>query len=172
MELHWSWWFLCLSLFQIERKECLSGIALVRLLLLCIMTIMYITFNFEWWQQHPMYAGILLNSILSVLSFNNFDFFVMFWKVKKEEEHKRWHQPTFWKQLTYNFLIIMINLVWVSYIKSAVTEISSQRLWVRFSGPKNVPSCCTHLGPTQVMEVIIIDVWDFWHAHFCVITSN
>ena len=48
----------------------------------------------------------------------------------------------------------------------------SQRLWVRFSGPKNVPSCCTHLGPAQVMKVIIIDVQDFWHAHFWVITSN
>ena len=33
-----------------------------------------------------------------------------------------------------------------------------QPLWVRFSGPKNVPSSCTHLGPAQVMEVIIIDV--------------
>ena len=34
----------------------------------------------------------------------------------------------------------------------------AQRLWVRFSGPKNVPSSCTYLGPAQVMEVIIIDI--------------
>ena len=54
--------------------------------------------------------GILLNSILSVLSFNNFDFFVIFGKVKKEKEYKRWHQPSFWKQLTYNLLIIIVNL--------------------------------------------------------------
>ena len=35
---------------------------------------------------------------------------------------------------------------------------STQRPWVRFWGPKNVASSCTHLGPAQVMEVIIIDV--------------
>ena len=34
----------------------------------------------------------------------------------------------------------------------------AQRPWVRFWGPKNVASSCTHLGPAQVMEVIIIDV--------------
>ena len=48
----------------------------------------------------------------------------------------------------------------------------AQPLWVGFSGPKNVPSSCTHLGPAQVMEVIIIDVQDFWQVHFRVITSN
>ena len=34
----------------------------------------------------------------------------------------------------------------------------TQRPWVRFWGPKNVAASCTHLGPAQVMEVIIIDV--------------
>ena len=34
----------------------------------------------------------------------------------------------------------------------------SQPLWVRFWDPKKAPSSCTHLGPAQVMEVIIIDV--------------
>ena len=38
------------------------------------------------------------------------------------------------------------------------TNIYSQRPWVRFWGAKNVPSSCTHLGPAQVMEVIIIDI--------------
>ena len=37
-------------------------------------------------------------------------------------------------------------------------HIMSQRPWVRFWGPKNVAASCTHLGPAQVMEVIIIDV--------------
>ena len=46
----------------------------------------------------------------------------------------------------------------------------SQPLWVRFWDPKNVPSSCTYLGPAQVMEVIIIDVYS--HAHPWVITSN
>ena len=34
----------------------------------------------------------------------------------------------------------------------------SQRPWVRFWGPKIAAASCTHLGPVQVMEVIIIDV--------------
>ena len=34
---------------------------------------------------------------------------------------------------------------------------STQRPWERFWGPKNVAASCTHLGPAQVMEVIIID---------------
>ena len=40
---------------------------------------------------------------------------------------------------------------WLLYCKS-------QPLWVRFWDPKKAPSSCTHLGPAQVMEVIIIDV--------------
>ena len=38
------------------------------------------------------------------------------------------------------------------------SENVTQRPWVRFWGPKNVAASCTHLGPAQVMEVIIIDV--------------
>ena len=39
-----------------------------------------------------------------------------------------------------------------------LVESTSQPLWVWFWDPENVPSSCTHLGPAQVMEVIIIDV--------------
>ena len=35
---------------------------------------------------------------------------------------------------------------------------TTQRPWVRFWGPKIAAASCTHLGPAQVMEVIIIDV--------------
>ena len=35
---------------------------------------------------------------------------------------------------------------------------TSQRPWVRFWGPKIAAASCTHLGPAQVMEVIIIDL--------------
>ena len=42
--------------------------------------------------------------------------------------------------------------------KSISGQYISQRLLVRFSGPKKAPSSCTYLGPAQVMEVIIIDV--------------
>ena len=40
----------------------------------------------------------------------------------------------------------------------AVDDYRTQRPWVRFWGPKNEAASCTHLGPAQVMEVIIIDV--------------
>ena len=34
----------------------------------------------------------------------------------------------------------------------------TQRPWVRFWGAKIAAGSCTHLGPAQVMEVIIIDI--------------
>ena len=43
---------------------------------------------------------------------------------------------------------------------------------MRFWGAKIVASSCTHLGPAQVMKVIIIGLWDFSHAHLWVFTSN
>ena len=45
---------------------------------------------------------------------------------------------------------------WIS--SSDTTKYRAQPLWVRFWDPKKAPSSCTHLGPAQVMEVIIIDV--------------
>ena len=42
--------------------------------------------------------------------------------------------------------------------KSIINCHCSQRPWVRFWGPKIAAASCTHLGPAQVMEVIIIKV--------------
>ena len=41
----------------------------------------------------------------------------------------------------------------------------TQRPWVRFWGAEIAAGSCTHLGPAQVGEVIIIDIIDFSHAH-------
>ena len=57
-----------------------------------------------------IFTGILLNSLMSVLSFNNFDFALMFGKVKEEERQNRLHKSKFWRQVVYNVIIIVTNL--------------------------------------------------------------
>ena len=48
---------------------------------------------------------------------------------------------------------------WLNAATTAFTvDIRPQRPWVRFWEPKIAAASCTHLGPAQVMEVIIIDV--------------
>ena len=55
-------------------------------------------------------AGILLNSLMSILSFNHFDFGLMFGKVEEGEKQRRFHKSKFWRQCVYNVLIIVTNL--------------------------------------------------------------
>ena len=43
-------------------------------------------------------------------------------------------------------------------LKHWTNPYDTQRLWMRFWGAKIVASFCTHLGPAQVMEVIIIGI--------------
>lgn len=57
-----------------------------------------------------LFIGLLLNSVMSVLSFNNFDFPLMFGKVDEEKKQERMHRSKFWRQFVYNFMIICTNL--------------------------------------------------------------
>ena len=56
------------------------------------------------------FAGIFLNSSLSVLTFNNFDFFLIFGKLDQRDAYKRWHQSTFWKQFGYMMCIFIVHI--------------------------------------------------------------
>ena len=56
------------------------------------------------------FQGILLNSLSSVLSFNNFDFYLLLGKVEKKEIKERMHQSTFCKQIVYNIIILAVNI--------------------------------------------------------------
>ena len=58
-----------------------------------------------------------------------------------------------WKYFLAISNSVLIIIYYVNYNRN-----NTQRPWVRFWGPKNVAASCTHLGPAQVMEVIIIDV--------------
>ncbi len=51
--------------------------------------------------------GILMNSLMSIHSFNNFDFDVMFGKVKDEEKI---HKSKFWLQCAFESIVIATNL--------------------------------------------------------------
>ena len=44
------------------------------------------------------------------------------------------------------------------FLLQTTQSCNSQRPWVWFWGPKIAAASCTHLGPAQVMEIIIIDV--------------
>ena len=55
-------------------------------------------------------SGILLNSLSSVLTFNNFDFDLIFGKVDKRDID-RYHRTTFWKQVIYNIIIVVVHFV-------------------------------------------------------------
>ena len=48
---------------------------------------------------------------MSILSFNHFDFGLMFGKVNDEKDRQaRMHRSKFWRQCIYNFVIMEVNL--------------------------------------------------------------
>ena len=54
---------------------------------------------------------MFLNSVLGVLSFNSFDFYVKLGKVAENNEKKRLHSSKFWNQIVYNINILITYLV-------------------------------------------------------------
>ena len=50
-------------------------------------------------------SGNILNGLMSVLTFNSFNFSFMLGQVSKVD-----HKSTFWKQMVYNFIIFGVNL--------------------------------------------------------------
>ena len=56
-----------------------------------------------------IFPGIFLNSVLGVLSFNSFDFYVMLGKTADAGD--RLHSSKFWKQVVYNVNILVTYLV-------------------------------------------------------------
>ena len=67
--------------------------------------ILLYSFNFN------AFSGILLNSLLSLITFNSYDFWSMFGKVDETLKYRRWHRSTFWKQLTYNTIIFAVHIM-------------------------------------------------------------
>ena len=59
-----------------------------------------------------LFSEVTLNSMSSVLSYNQFDFGPIFKNGEKAKEEKRGekHQPSFVKQMIYFMLFIMLNL--------------------------------------------------------------
>ena len=57
-----------------------------------------------------IFLGILLNSLMTILSFNHFDFSLMLGKVKDEDKQGRRHRSKFWRQCAYNGVITATNL--------------------------------------------------------------
>ena len=47
---------------------------------------------------------------MSILSFNHFDFALMFGKVVEEEKQGRMHRSKFWRQFFYKIIIVVTNL--------------------------------------------------------------
>ena len=58
-----------------------------------------------------IFLGIFLNGLLSVLTFNSFDFHLMLGKVDESEKSSRYHKSTIRKQFFYYFIIIAIHLM-------------------------------------------------------------
>ena len=54
-----------------------------------------------------LFLGTLLNSLLGVLTFNSFDFYLMLGKVDGNKT-ERFHQSKFWKQIVYNINIVLV----------------------------------------------------------------
>ena len=48
---------------------------------------------------------------MTILSFNHFDFGLMFGKVREEDRQARMHRSKFWRQFAYNGVIMAVNLV-------------------------------------------------------------
>ena len=53
---------------------------------------------------------MLLNSLMSILSFNHFDFALIFGKVEEGDKQGRMHRSKFWRQLVFNVIIVVTNL--------------------------------------------------------------
>ena len=53
---------------------------------------------------------MLLNSLMTILSFNHFDFGLMFGKVKEEDKQARMHLSKFLRQCAYNVVIVAVHL--------------------------------------------------------------
>ena len=47
---------------------------------------------------------------MSILSFNHFDFALMFGNVTEENKQGRMHKSKFWRQFVYNIIIVATNL--------------------------------------------------------------
>ena len=60
-------------------------------------------------ENYP-FSGILLNSLMSILSFNYFDFALMFGKVEDKDKQGRMHKSKFWRQIVNNVIIVVTNL--------------------------------------------------------------
>ena len=60
--------------------------------------------------KNYLFSGILLNSLMSILSFNHFDFALMFGKVLEGDKQGRMHKSKFWRQIVYNIIIVVTNL--------------------------------------------------------------
>ena len=58
-----------------------------------------------------MFLGIILNSVLSILTFNSFDLYLKLGKVDDANKKERYHQTKIWKQIVYNINIIVVYLV-------------------------------------------------------------
>ena len=54
-------------------------------------------------------TGIILNSLSSIISYNNFNIEQMFGKRLRQKTIQR-HQPTFMKQLIYFIIMLSFNL--------------------------------------------------------------
>ena len=57
-----------------------------------------------------LFLGILLNSLLGVLTFNSIDFYSKLGKLEGDKT-ERFHQTKFWKQIVYNINIVVVYLV-------------------------------------------------------------
>ena len=55
-------------------------------------------------------SGIVLNSLMSILSFNQWDFSLKLGKISEYDKQARMHRSKFWRQCVYNFVIMGINL--------------------------------------------------------------
>ena len=67
-------------------------------------------FHFTYFLISNKISGILLNSLMTILSFNHVDFGLMFGKVKEEDKQARMHLSKFLRQCAYNVVIVAVNL--------------------------------------------------------------
>ena len=99
-----------------------------------------------YWQHSPVSPPLAAQTLWNGSSLSGeCELWTIIYKVKTE-----WVPPG---SLT-GHLTTTLLLSWLLLVDTS----ASQCPWVRFWGPKIAASPCTHLGPAQVMEVIIIDV--------------
>jgi len=60
---------------------------------------------------------------MSILTFNNFDFGLMFAKVQEDDKQSRMHQSKFLKQCAYNVVIVTVNLGLTIWTAVTMTDI-------------------------------------------------